>query len=136
MFWIQPFVSWNANKFFAQPFYMNNYFSHTPVYKIWIDLIAYTSPRTSFLINEFQYGFVNIVCSREGVVKTYEKGTIKLELIYRQDPASFFCRLSDIQTGIRLDWKKEQPAANPIKYTFADVAAAIDAWLAFLKTEL
>lgn len=115
---------------------MDNYFSDTPIYKIWIDLIAYTSPRTSFLVNECQYGFVNIECSREGVVETYEKGAIKLELIYRQDPASFFCRRSDMQTGNRLDWKKEQPAPNPIKNTFADVAAEIDAWLAFLKTEL
>ena len=115
---------------------MNNYFFDTPVYKIWIDLIAYLSPNTSFLIHEFQFGFVDLKCSREGVIKTYEKEKNKLELVYRQDNHSFFCRLLDKQTDEQIMWTTVAPTLSPTKNVFSDLEGEIDLWLNFLKREL
>ncbi len=123
-------------KFSDKHTYMNNYYSDTPVYKIWIDVIAYLSPRTSFLIETFQYRFVELVCQREEVVDRYIKDNYKLELVYAHESRRFFGRIIDTKTGAPIKWKTTPPAPNFTKNAFSDLQRDIDLWLGFLKSEL
>lgn len=123
-------------KFFDKKTYMNNYFSDTPIYKIWIDVINYLSPRTSFLVDVSKYRFVDLVCKREDVTHTYERDNHKLELVFAYENRSFFCRLVDVKTGVPIPWKGTPPMPNSIKNSFSDLGIQVDLWLVFLKSEL
>jgi len=115
---------------------MDNYFLETPIFKIWIDLIDYLTPRTSFLINKLNFQFVDLTCSREGVIKTFKKEEIKLELVFAHENRKFFCRLTECKSGAPIKWRTTPPPQNALKKDFAELELEIDSWLAFLKTGL
>lgn len=115
---------------------MENYYSNTPYYKIWISVIDYITPKSSFLLSEFNYEFKDIVCTRESLVITYIKRNLKLELVYAQDYSSYFCRLIAINTDSIKEWTSPPPLAKQNLKTFSDLEDVIDEWMLFLKTEL
>lgn len=115
---------------------MNNYFSNTPIYKIWIDFIDYLSPRTSFLIDAFHYKFVSIVCRREEVVCTYISNVSKVEMVYAHENRKFYCRVVNSQTDDIINWINLPPTSTTVLNNFSDLQREIDLWLGFLKTEL
>jgi hypothetical protein len=115
---------------------MQNYFSDTPIYKIWISVIDTLIPRSEFIISEFNFQFRDIVCNREGIVIVYIKKNFKLELVYAHEYRSFFCRLIDIETNLSYAWRNTPPAEKKNYETLSELEIEIDKWMSFLLTEL
>ena len=115
---------------------MQNYFIDTPIYKIWISVIDILTPKSAYIISEFNYQFKNIVCCRECLVIAYIKKNIKLELVYAHEYRNFSCRLIDIETNIAKAWRNSPPAMKKNLETLSELEIEINKWLSFLKTEL
>lgn len=115
---------------------MQNYFTDTPIYKIWISVIDIITPKSGFTISEFNYQFKDIVCNRECLVITYVKNNLKLELVYAHEYRSYFCRLIDIETNSNKAWRNSPPAMKKNLENLIDLEIEIDKWMSFLKAEL
>lgn len=115
---------------------MNNYFTEAQIYEIWIDLISYLTPKTSFLIHDLNYGFVNLICTSEGLIKNYENNENKLELSFSISNRRFICKIFDIKSSQRKKWEKQPPVFNINNTELSDLHKEIDCWLDFLQEEL
>jgi hypothetical protein len=114
---------------------MENYFSDTPYYKIWGDVIALIIQKSSFISSETSYSFSRIICQKEDVREIFLSEDKQLEIIYGHENRAFLCLLSDSKTGERVDWKTRPPAI--IKFTtLPELEIEIDKWMHFLKGEL
>ena len=114
---------------------MENYFSETPYYKIWCDIITLLSQKCSFISTITPYSFNKIECKREEVTKLYIFNDKKLEIIYGHESRIFYCRLSNLNTGENISWKSSPPTITKFN-NFNELEIEMDKWMAFLKTEL
>ena len=115
---------------------MQNYFIDTPIYKIWISVIDILTPKSGYIISEFNYHFKDIVCSRDCLVVAYIKNNLSLELVYAHEYRSFYCRLIDIETNSSRAWRNSPPALKKNIETLSELEIEIDKWMFFLKIEL
>lgn len=114
---------------------MQNYFSDTPVYKIWCDVISLLSKKISFISLNFSYSLSKIICQREEVKAIFLLKDLQLELIYAHEYRMFFCLLTNINNQEVIKWKSKPPEINKFN-SFEDLEIEIDCWIDFLKREL
>ncbi len=114
---------------------MENYFFYTPIYKIWMDVISILSPKSTFIINDLRLAFIEIKCSREGVIDVYSNDSQKLQLEFLQEYRYFVCSLFDLNSGKKVQWKNKAPEPKKI-IDLEELEEQIDLWLTFLKNEL
>ena len=114
---------------------MNNYFMDTPVFKIWIDFIAYLSPRTSFIVSQKKYSFKYLKFTREELIKVYENNEIQLEMVFALESRFFYCRKIDKRGSESLSWTEEAPTVQKVN-NFSELEVEIEKWIQYLKNNL
>lgn len=112
-----------------------NYFSHTAAYRIWMDVISILTPKTSFLVKDFNLGFDKLVCTREEVKNIHSDNNRRVEMICNYADRYFFCLLIDAKTNEKITWCKTNPEFRRAN-NFTELEEQIDEWLEFLKSEL
>lgn len=114
---------------------MKNYFMDTPVYKMWIDYIDYSSPKMSFIVSQKKYAFRYLKCTREEIIKTYYRNEIELELVYAVENRFFYCRKFHSIRPEEQVWSTKPPIIQKVN-DFAELQVEIEKWMQYLKDEL
>lgn len=117
---------------------MSNYFSETPIFKIWIELIDIVVPLFSEVLLAKSFTVGDVVCNRSGVHFFYSKADNLLELFYNQSERKFVCFLRNVNSNEVIKWKNSQFElfANKTFTTKQDLVVNINSWLEILKTDL
>lgn len=129
------FTQWSSTKFLDKLKKMENYFSETPYYKKWGDIISLLSKKSSFISSNTLYSFSKTVCQREDVREIFLLEDKQLEIIYGHEDRMFFCRLSNIKTGEIIRWKSSPPEITKFN-NLRELEIEIDKWMDYLKLEL
>lgn len=72
---------------------MSSYFSETPIYKIWIDLIDIIVPLFSEALLSKSFAVGDVICNRSGVRFVYSNNDRILEIFVYQPERRLICSL-------------------------------------------
>lgn len=72
---------------------MSDYFSNTPIYKIWIDIIDMFVPLFSDVLLSKSFAVGDVICNRSGVRFFYSNNDRILEIFFYQPERRLICYL-------------------------------------------
>jgi hypothetical protein len=114
---------------------MSTYFQTTPIYKIWISLIEYILPKSTFLIGKKRMRFINVECRHEEMRISYDNDAVVINQIYNHINRTFCVEMLSKKSGKTLAWRNP-PIDQISATTFEELTININQWLACIENEL